>query len=297
MAEIILLLVVAVLIRRLLDRNMPRVGGKIGAWRPPTAAEPLPEGFASVALRDATVFVAAEQIAAQSTLRAFLRRGIGRHRTALRIYRVAGYGTDIEIPVGEPDYDRIDATDALALLRELPDPRLVRRLHLSDEPCFLDPWLRRLRGARVFLLGNAVKGGLVVLYRPDRRQRRTVAATLLHEWLHLVAFTSPSALRQFKHAAVEPMPAPAVEPVSYGLRSTTVHERWSELGEVLLGDDEAAARDVACAAPLHATILWRKVEALMRQTPPSLRSTRFAVLEARASFMRDVALPKGAAVR
>jgi hypothetical protein len=37
----------------------------------------------------------------------------------MRIYRVAGSKTEIEIPVEPPDYERIDAAEALALLREL----------------------------------------------------------------------------------------------------------------------------------------------------------------------------------
>jgi hypothetical protein len=49
----------------------------------------------------------------------------------MRIYRVAGCKTEIEIRAESPDYERIDAAEALALLRELPDPRFIRRRALS----------------------------------------------------------------------------------------------------------------------------------------------------------------------
>ena len=75
-----------------------------------------------------------------------------------------------------PHYQRIDVAEALALLRELPDRRLVDRLHLSDQPSFLDPWVRRVTGQDGFLLGNATNTGLIVLYLPDRRFGRGCSA-------------------------------------------------------------------------------------------------------------------------
>ena len=73
----------------------------------------------------------------------------------------AGCKTRIEIPAQPPAYQRIDAAETLALLRELPDPRLVHRLHLSDEPAVLDPWMRKLAGRDFYSLGHAT-------FRPDR---------------------------------------------------------------------------------------------------------------------------------
>ncbi len=132
----------------------------------------------------------------------------------MRVYRVAGCATEIEVPLAPADYKRIDAAEALALLRELPDPRLVRRLHLSDEPCFLDPWVRQVTRQDFFLLGNATSSGLIVLYRPDRYRPHSTGLTLLHEWLHLLAFKSRSAVRRFQRAnEVEPLAPPVVEPV------------------------------------------------------------------------------------
>jgi hypothetical protein len=178
-------------------------------------------------------------------------------------------------------------------LRELPDLRLIRRLHLSDEGPFLDPWVRKLAGQEFFLLGNATNFSLVVLYKPDRRLRELVGLTLRHEWLHLVAFKSVRDVRRFKRAnAVERLVPPAVEPISFGDRKTPVNEAWCDLGEKLLGYDETIARDAALTYTAHAMILWRCVEKILRKPPPGLRSTRLAEFEKRAAFMKAEIAPR-----
>jgi hypothetical protein len=289
-AEIIIILFGIILVRRFLDRNMPRPGGKLGPVQvldPPAA---VPAGFLQVYARDITVFTASSETKRFPSLKAFLRNGIGWHPVSMRVHRVAGCVTDIEIPAEAPDYDRMDATEALALLRELPDLRFVRRLQLSDEPCYLDPWLRAKHGSQFFLLGNATKSGVVVLYKPDRRDRNTVGLTLLHEWLHVIAFNAPRDLRRFKRAdGIEPLTPPSMPTVSVGVRKISIHEAWADLGERLFGYDEAVANDTARAAPLHAMVLWRRVETALHQAPAELRSTRFAELEARGSLIKNIA--------
>lgn len=80
------------------------------------------------------------------------------------------------------------------------DPRLVHRLHLSDEPAVLDPWMRKLAGRDFYSLGHATFADLIVLYKPDCQLRRELGITLLHEWLHLVAFNSARLVRRFNRA-------------------------------------------------------------------------------------------------
>ena len=134
--------------------------------------------FSRVEGRAATIFTAPFEAAKFRSLKSYLRHGTVRQSALIHVYRVAGCSTRIEIPAEAPNYERIDAAQALALLRELPDPRLVRRLHLSDEPCFLDPWMRRMTGRELYHLGNATNRGLVVLYRPDRHQGAELGITL-----------------------------------------------------------------------------------------------------------------------
>jgi hypothetical protein len=294
---IIIILFLVLLVRGFLYRNMPRVGGKIGPTRPIDPPQALPSGFSRVYGRAMTVFVASDA-ARFPTLKAFLRDGPVQQPIVMRIYRVAGCKTEIEIPEQTADYERIDAAQALALLRELPDPRLVRRLHLSDERSFLDPWVRKVRGKEFFNLGNATNFSLIVLYKPDRRLRQFLGLTLLHEWLHLVAFASTMQIWRFKRAnAIEPLPPAAFEPLNFGDRNTAIYEAWCDLGEKLFGYDESAARQAALASPVHAVILWRTVEGILRRTPPRFRSTRFGEFMERSDFMRNEIEPKARVAR
>jgi hypothetical protein len=297
MTSLLLIVFLAyVLTRQFLRRNMPRVGGKLGSSRDIVPAVPVPDGFSRVDSRAVTIFAAASEAARFPNLKSYLRHGTVRQPTLVRIYHVAGCRTRIEIPVAAPDYERIDAAEALALLRELPDPRLVRRLHLSDQPCFLDPWMRKVSGREVYHLGHATSNGLIVIYRPDRRLGAELGVTLLHEWLHLVGFKWPRSVRRFRRAsAIERLAPMSFEPVSLGDRKTPVYEAWSDLGEKLCGYDGEIARQAALAAPVHSMILWRRVEKILRAVPPRLRSTRFAELEAHAAFMQKEVEPKARA--
>jgi hypothetical protein len=294
---VIVVIFLALLVLGFLYRNRPRVGGKLGPIRPIDPPRALPSGFSRLYARAMTLFVASDALRFP-TLKAFLREGTVQQPVVMQIYCVAGCKAEIEIPDQAADYDRIDAAQALALLRELPDPRLVRRLHLSDEPSFLDPWVRKVRGDEVFTLGNATNFSLIVLYRPDRGLGELLGATLLHEWLHLVAFASTIQIWRFKRAnAIELLPPLAFEPLNYGDRNTEVYEAWCDLGEKLLGYDESAARQTALASPVHAMILWRCVERMLRRTPLRLRSTRYDELMKRGDFMRAEVGPKARALR
>jgi len=280
-----------------LRRNMPRVGGKLGPIRANDPPRQLPGGFSRTYTRAVTLFVASDA-SRFPTLKAFLRDGTARLSAVMRIYCVAGCKAEIEIPEQAPDYERVDAAQALALLRELPDPRRVHRLHLSDERSFLDPWARKSGGEDFFYLGHATNFSLIVLYRPDRRLGECLGITLLHEWLHLVAFASTINLWRFRRAnAIEPLPALATDPMNLGGRDTEIYEAWCNLGEKLLGYDEHTARQAALEAPVHAMILWHCVERMLRRTPPGLRSTRFDELIDRTNFMRAEGEPKARGVR
>src|ERR1700688_2243378 len=249
---IFIIAVLALLVLGFLRRNMPQVGGKLGPIRTVDPPREPPSGFSRTYTRAVTMFVASDA-SRFPTLKAFLRDGTVQQPIVMKIYRVAGCKAEIEIPEAVADYERIDAAQALALLRELPDPRLVRRLHLSDEPSFLDPWVRKERGGEFFHLGHATNFSLIVLYRPDRRLGQLLGTTLLHEWLHLVAFASTIQLWRFRRAnAIEPLPPPVPEPMNWSGRNTAIHEAWCDLGEKLLGYDENTARQAALEAPVHA---------------------------------------------
>ena len=289
----IIVLFSSLAVRAFLQRGMPRVGGKFGPLRTLESLSSTPAGFSRTYARMMTVFAATADATSFPNLKAFLRHGTVGQLILMRIYRVAGCKTEIEMPAEPPDYERIDVAETLALLRELPDLRVIRRLHLSDEPCFLDPWVQKVRNQTIFIVGNATNFRLVVLYKPDRRLGASVGLTLLHEWLHIIAFDSWMQVWRFNRAkTVEQLEAAAVEPVNFGLRKTPIYEAWCELGEKLFGYDETIARQAALASPVHAMILWRRVEKIMRKAPARFRSTRFTEFEARAAFMHAEVKPK-----
>jgi hypothetical protein len=287
MAEIFLVIFIVFLVRVFLQRNLPRVGGKIGPRQKMTGPESIPEGFSGVYARSMRLSVASAEAAKFSSAKAFLRQGTREIPALMRIYCVTDCKTEIEIPAKSPDYERIAVSEALELLRELPDLRLVRRLHLSDEPCYLDPWMRKIAGGDVRLLGHATSFALIALYRPDRRFRREIGLTLLHEWLHVVAFKHEIDLWRFGRAnKIEQLTPVPFEGANTGRAKRLPHEAWSDFGEKLLGYDETIARETALTSPLHAMILWQRVEKILRRTPKRFRSTRFAELETRAAFVR-----------
>lgn len=286
---IVVFLVVAV--RAFMVRGLPRVGGKIGRQQKIADDEPIPPGISSVYARSMRLFVSSADAVTFSSQKDYLRQGTREIPAVMRIYRVAGCKTEIEIPAGQPDYERIDISQALSLLRELPDMRLVRRLHISDQPSFMDSWERKMRGQDVFLLGHATNFGLVVLYRPDSRFLGDVGMTLLHEWMHIAAYKYQLDLWRFGRANnAEPLGL-----VPFDVRSGSAwklpHEAWAEVGEKLLGYDGTLARQAAQALPLHATILWRRMEKILRRAPQRMRSTRFAELEARRSAVHAEITP------
>jgi hypothetical protein len=289
--SVLTLCLIVILVRKFIDRHTPQIGGKLGRRRTAPRDMAVPHGFSDVVLREIRLFGARTNDARYASLKTFLRHGTFERTELMRIYRVAACNTRIEIPAVQPDYERIDVTEALALLRELPDPRMIRRLHLCDEPSFLDPWLRHVSGREIQHLGNATTTGIVVLYRPDRRHSE-LAVTLLHEWLHLVAFKSRGAIRRFKRAhTVEPLAHLPYLPLSAGNQWALDNEIWSELGERVVGADHAVACQAALAAPLHSMVIWEQIETIIRNTPSHFASTRLFELEARGAFMRDEVSP------
>jgi hypothetical protein len=158
--------------------------------------------------------------------------------------------------------------------------------------------VRKITGREVRLVGNANNFGLIALYRPDRNFPRDNSLTLLHEWLHIVAFKHEIDLWRFGRASkIEPLAAVPYDGINTGRASKLPHEAWSEFGEKLLGYDEEAARRTALSAPLHAKIVWQRIEKILRKTPARLRSTRFAEFERLGDFMREKVVPKAREAR
>lgn len=296
---VVLVIFMVLVVFAFLRRNWAQVGGKLGRRSKSAPLPPLADGFSRVECRAIINYGAPADADNFTDLKTYLRDAAVRQPGLVYVYHVAGFGTQIEIPATAPHYDRIDATEALALLRELPDPRFILRLHLSDIPSFLDPWSRKATGRDdVFHLGVSTTLRLVVLYLPDRGLGPLLGTVLLHEWVHLLGFKSEWAVWRFKRAdRIEPLPPLQIDPPASTHRRAATHEPWADFGEKLLGYDETLARETALAAPLHAMILWRRVEKFMGKVPKRLASTRLAELQARGAFMRAQVAPKARAAR
>jgi hypothetical protein len=291
--------VIFLLVNGFIRRNWAQVGGKIGRRSKIAPLPPVPDGFARVECREIVNYRAPPDAQNYPDLKSYMREAAVRQPGLVHIYRVAGFDTRIEIPAAAPHYDRIDAVEALALLRELPDPRFIHRLHLADEPSFLDPWSRKVSGRDdVFHLGVATTLRLIVLYMPDRALGTLLGTVLLHEWAHLLGFKYELAVWRFKRAnKVEPLPPLDIDLTTPLWWRVSTYEPWADFGEKLLGFDEALARETALAAPVHAMILWRCVEKVMRKVPKRFASTRRDEFAVRGAFMRAEVAPKARAAR
>ena len=225
--------------------------------------------FSRVYARAMTIFTAPADAPSFHDLKAFLRHGTVGQPALMRIYRVAGCKTEIEIPVGRPDYERIDAAEALALLRELPDPRLIRRLHLSDEPLFprslgaenprprLFPVLATRRTSRLVVSTSPIIGSAEIC-RPHSPSRMAASRCL-----RIAKGPSTLQKRECRRAAS----AAVVEPINFGVRENT--------SSMKLGASSAKGFSVTTMplparrlwpSPVHAMIVWRRVERYLAQS-------------------------------
>jgi hypothetical protein len=281
------------------NRNAPRIGGKIGRRSRDAPAIAVPAGFSRAQVRALTTFAPPNDAAGYKNLKAYLRHAPIRQSGLVYIYRVPRSYTRVEIPSDLPEDARPDPAGALALLRELPDSRLVYRLHFSAAPSFIEPWARRDRGLdKMVILGNATQNGLIVLYHFDRASCAHLPGTLIHEWLHILAYKAWWTIWRFKRAnKIEALPPLPIAPTYLTNSKSPTYEDWATLGEMLLGYDEEAFRQTALAFPVHATILWRRVEKVMRKAPKRFASTRLAEFEARGAFMRTEVTPRAKAAR
>ena len=146
----------------------------------------------------------------------FLARRPVQKCIVMRIYRVAGCKTEIEIS---------ESARRLRAHRCRASTRAVARIAGSASrsaptserrASFLDPWVRKVKGEKFFCLGNATNFRLIVLYKPDCRLGQVLGLTLLHEWLHLVAFASTIHIWRFQRAnTIEPLPSAGVRAVEF----------------------------------------------------------------------------------
>jgi hypothetical protein len=193
--------------------------------------------------------------------------------------------TTIAIPEAEPDYDRISAQQALALLRTLPDIRLVRRLTILDTIFRYDPWFQQFNSSWR-LLGEVSDGAEIILYRPAVTE--DVAATVTHEWAHLLEFSSPKWRRLLNVVGdLEPFVGRAG-----ALYPEPPKEEWAVLGEFLLSTAPLLSPLTSFANPIRATVIANALRERLASLPTRLRSTEHAFYEAVLHWDVDTVRPE-----
>lgn len=216
----------------------------------------------------------------------FSGRGQLFHSPTFEVYPVIGWPEiRIAIPEAEPDYHRISAQQALTFLRALPDIRLVRRLTVLDRIFRYDPWFQRSNPSWR-LLGEVLDGAEIVLYRPAPTE--DVAATVAHEWAHLLEFSSPKWRRLFNLVSdLEPF-----VPRAGAVYPEPPKEEWAILGELLLSTAPLLSPLTSFANPIRATIIANALRDRLASIPTRLRSTEHAFYEAVLHWDMDTVRPE-----
>jgi tetratricopeptide (TPR) repeat protein len=214
----------------------------------------------------------------------FWERGELFHSPGVLVYPVTGCpGTTIAVPDAEADYDRLTAQEVLTLLRALPDIRLVRRITVIDRPFRYQPWFAQLN-PKWRLLGEVVEGNEVVLYRPVAGDE--AAATVAHEWAHLLEFAAPKWRRLFELVGdLETF-------IGRPHQEEPPKEQWARLGEFLLSTTPLLSPSSAWANPIRATIFVRALAERLACVPPELCSTEAAYYGFVLAWDRDTTRPE-----
>ena len=111
---LIILVYVALLGQIFLNRDLPRVGGKIGPRRIRWPTSLTPSGFLRVDCHAITLFSRPPDAAPYANFKTYRRDAPLRHEGLVRVYRVALCNTQIEIMDEPTHFQRIGAPEALA---------------------------------------------------------------------------------------------------------------------------------------------------------------------------------------
>jgi hypothetical protein len=155
-------------------------------------------------------------------------------------------------------------------LRDLPDPRVIRRLFISNIPHADQKWVRISSGDPKAEIGaEAFPNGDVVLFDhsiPD------MASRLRHEFAHLIKLDSPNASRLFDDLGI-------IQPTKLHGRtyeaSAVNEEAWAILlGEGLMHDRPWIRQATASMNPMRSVVAADALKQRMATVPSTLQSTR-----------------------
>jgi hypothetical protein len=158
-------------------------------------------------------------------------------------------------------------------------------LIILDRSFRYDPWFQQYNSSWR-LLGEVSDGAEIILYRPAVKE--DVAATVAHEWAHLLEFSSPKWRRLFSLIGdLEPFLGRAG-----ALYAEVPKEEWAILGEFLLSTAPLLSPSASFANPIRATIIADALRERLANVPTGLRSTEHAFYEAVLNWDAETVRPE-----
>lgn len=155
--------------------------------------------------------------------------------------------------------------DFIQAIKSLPDPRLVKKLIIMDEPDYSDRYVRPAEKQGMPTAANASSDGVVTFFQAENGQPKGTTSLsglykfFSHEWAHLLKFKMNETSSLFNEAAefetgfYSREYAKRQYPDSPNLKH---HENWAvHLGEELLMPDADGFFITANAAPIRTSLM------------------------------------------
>jgi poly(A) polymerase len=181
---------------------------------------------------------------------------------------------------------RLSPLEALQIVKELPDARLVKRLTILNERHWQEPWRRHTGQTNVNTMAEVLPDGSVTMYRPPAGE--VSRDTLFHEWAHLLKFRSPTESNLFDRVgALEPLRTQSKSDLSGG-----GDELWAvHVGEGLLNRSSLTAIAAAYENPIRSSLAGRALSRIIESVPEQQRSPRHAQFQLVTRYIEESVRP------
>jgi poly(A) polymerase len=161
---------------------------------------------------------------------------------------------------------RLSPQEALQIVRELPDARMIKRLIVLDKTYWDQPWRRQNGEPNVVVVGEATPEGDVRLFRPPAGA--VARDTIFHEWAHLLKFARPVESRLFDSVGK----LEKIRSMSPADATINNAETWAVIiGEGLLNRSFAVSVSTAHANPIRASLGASALKAVLDGLPADQR--------------------------
>jgi poly(A) polymerase len=181
---------------------------------------------------------------------------------------------------------RLGPEGALQLVRELPDPRMIKELTVLNQRHWEEPWRRQQGDADMRILAEVTPEGSVTLYSPSAAE--SSRDTLFHEWSHLLKFRFPHEGRLFDSVGeLEPVKTSSPSDLSRG------DEPWAVLvGEDLLNRSLLVGVAAAQENPIRAAVAGQVLARVLDGVPEAQRGIRHAQYKVLTDYINENVRPE-----